>query len=90
MVYLKTQRPEEARQNFLKAIELKPDYAPAMLGMAYLLQSEKKTAEALNYIEQAIGKGITFEQLIQDEDLAPLRNQTEWKLLIQKHFPDKN
>jgi len=89
MVYFKTNRPYEARQNFLKAIELNPNYTPAMLGMAYFLASEGKTAEALDYVEQAIGKGITFEQLETDEDLAPLRALPEWKVLMKKYFPNQ-
>ncbi|MCF8243535.1 MAG: tetratricopeptide repeat protein [Saprospiraceae bacterium] len=89
MVYFKTSRPEEARQNFLKAIELNPNYAAAMLGMAYLLAAEGKTEEAIGYVEQAIGKGSTFEQLEADEDLAPLREQAAWKGLMKKYFPEK-
>jgi tetratricopeptide (TPR) repeat protein len=89
MVCFKTNRPDEARQHFLKAITLNPDYAGAMLGMAYLFASEGKTEEALGYVEQAIGKGITFEQLQSDEDFAPLRALPEWKALMKKHFPDK-
>ncbi|MCK6692835.1 MAG: tetratricopeptide repeat protein [Thermoanaerobaculia bacterium] len=92
MVCFKTNRPEDARQNFLKAIALNPNYAPAMLGMAYLLAAEGKTEEAFGYVEQAIGKGATFEQLEKDEDLAPLRSRdlgTEWKGVMKKHFPDQ-
>ncbi|HAD14808.1 MAG TPA: hypothetical protein DCF33_20465 [Saprospirales bacterium] len=89
MAYFKINHPEEARQNFLKAIVLNPDYANAMLGMAYLLFSEGKTAEALGYVEQAIGKGSTFEQLEADQDLAPLRVTLEWKVLMKKYFPDR-
>ncbi len=89
MVYFKTKRPEEARHHFLKAIALNPNYAGAMLGMAYLLAAEGKTEEAIGYVEQAISKGSTFEQLESDEDLAMLRATTEWKALIKKYFPDK-
>ncbi|MBL7810051.1 MAG: tetratricopeptide repeat protein [Saprospiraceae bacterium] len=89
MVYFKTNRPDEARQNFLKAIALNPNYAAAMLGMAYLLFSEGKTAEAIGQVEQAIGKGSTFEQLESDENLAPLRALLEWKAMMKKHFPEK-
>ena len=89
MVYFKTNRPEEARQNFLQAIALNPNYAGAMLGMAYLLAAEGKTEEAIGYVEQAIGKKATFEQLEADEDLVPLRALPEWKVLMKKYFPDK-
>jgi len=89
MVYFKSNRPKEARQSFLVAIELDPNYAAAMLGMAYLLAFEGKTTDALGYVEQAIGKGVTYEQLEKDEDLAPLRALPEWKALMKKYFPDK-
>ena len=90
MVYFKTGRSDEARQCFLKAVKLNPDYAPALLGMAYLLAAEGKTEEALGYLEQAIEKGSTFEQLSADEDLAPLREQKErWDALMKKYFPDQ-
>ena len=90
MVCFKTKRPEEARQHFLKAIALNPNYAGAMLGMAYIFTSEGKEEEAIGYVVQAIGKGITFEQLEADEDLAPLREQQEhWEALIKNYFPDR-
>ncbi len=101
MVCFKTNRPEEARQSFLKALELNPDYSGAMLGMAYLSAEVLTKAdaptyakasagkEAIGYVEQAIGKGSTFEQLETDEDLAPLRALPEWKELMQKHFPNQ-
>ncbi len=89
MVYFKTNRPDEARQNFLKAIDLNPNYTAALLGMAYLLTADGKTSEAIGYVEQAIGKGSTFEQLEKDEDLAPLRALQEWKALMKKHFAEQ-
>ncbi|MEQ1744942.1 MAG: tetratricopeptide repeat protein [Saprospiraceae bacterium] len=89
MVCFKTKRPNEARQNFQKALALNPNYAPAILGMAYLLAAEGKTTEALGYVEQTIGKGAAFQQLETDTDLAPLRALPEWRELMKKHFPDK-
>ncbi|MFN0176402.1 MAG: caspase family protein [Saprospiraceae bacterium] len=89
MVCFKTNRLVDARQGFLKAIELNPNYFPSLLGMACLLASEGKTGEAIAYVEQAIAIGSTFEQLEQDEDLAPLRERAEWKVLMKKYFQDK-
>lgn len=101
MVFYKARRPDEARQSFLKAVELDTTYAGAVLGLAYLSAealakadvpaSVKASAskEALGYVEQAIGKGSTFEQLESDEDLAPLWVLPEWKTLMKKHFPEK-
>jgi len=88
-VYFNTNRPDEARQQFLKTIELDPNARLARLGMAAVLAAEGKTSEAIGYVEQAIGKGITFEQLQSDEDLAPLRDMPEWKVLMKKSFPDQ-
>jgi len=89
MVCFKTNRSDEAKRHFLKAINLNPNYAGAMLGMACLLQSEGKTAEAIGYVEQAIGNGSAFEQLEKDEDLGPLRSTSEWKEFVKKSFPGK-
>ncbi|MGB5024049.1 MAG: tetratricopeptide repeat protein, partial [Saprospiraceae bacterium] len=88
-VYFNTNRPDEARQQFLKTIELDPNARWARIGMAAVLAAEGKTAEAIGYVEQAIGKGITLEQLQSDEDLATLRDMPEWKVLMKKHFPEK-
>ncbi|MEI2696511.1 MAG: tetratricopeptide repeat protein [Saprospiraceae bacterium] len=88
-VYFNTNRPDEARQQFLKTIELDPNARWARIGMAAVLAAEGKTAEAIGYVEQAIWKGITFEQLQSDEDLATLRDMPEWKVLMKKHFPEK-
>jgi len=89
MVCFKTKRPAEARQNFLKAVELNPNYAGAMLGMAYLFAAEGKTEEAIGYVDQAIGKGATLEQLERDTDLPQLRAIPEWNALVKKHFPNQ-
>ncbi|MBK6859367.1 MAG: tetratricopeptide repeat protein [Saprospiraceae bacterium] len=89
MAYFKTNRPAEARKNFLKAIALNPNYAGAMLGMAYTLTPEGKTEEAMNWIEKTINKGSTWDQLENDEDLLTLRSLPEWNELMKKYFPDK-
>lgn len=88
-LYLKTNRPEEARRQFLKAIELYPNAQLASQGLAVIAFMEGKTTEAISYVEQAIGKGSTFEQLEKDEDLAPLRSTPEYKQLMKKHFPEQ-
>ncbi|MFN0176401.1 MAG: tetratricopeptide repeat protein [Saprospiraceae bacterium] len=90
MAYLKTNQIDDARQAFLKSLKINPNYGGGLLGLAYILVLEKKLEEALRYVEQAIQKGITFEQLQNDTDLAPLRERSEqWQLLMKKHFPDK-
>ena len=87
MVYLKTDRPAEAHKSFLKAISINPNYVPAILAMAYVLSTEGNTAEAIGYLEQAIGKGVGFAQMENDPDLASLRATPEWKTLMKKYFP---
>lgn len=89
MVYLKTNRTEKSRQCFLKSLALNPNFSAAMLGMAYLLSAEGKTAEAIGYVEQAITRGSKFQQLEQDKNLDSLRAMPEWKALMKKHFPDQ-
>lgn len=89
MVYLKTNRLEEARQSFLKSLSIKPNHTNALLGMAYLLDAERKEQEALLYVEQAIAIGTTLEELEKDEDLSSLRSKPAWKTLMKKYFLDK-
>ncbi|MBK8485643.1 MAG: tetratricopeptide repeat protein [Saprospiraceae bacterium] len=90
LVYFKTNRLELARQSFLKAIELNTNFAPAILGVAYLLTADGKSEEALTQLEKAIQKGSTYEQLEKDEDLARLRLAPEWKTFIKKYFPQQS
>ncbi len=89
-VYFKTNRLEEAHRQFLKTIELNPNAKLARLGLAAISYTEGNTAEAIGYVEQAIGKGSTFDDLNKDEDLAPLRVLPEWEVLMKKHFPDQS
>lgn len=89
MVNFRTGQPKHSRQYFLKASQLNPNFGNAMLGMAYLLDSEGKTTEAIQYVEQAIEKGVRFKFLENDKDLSHLRTLPEWKVLMQKHFPDQ-
>ncbi|MFN0175862.1 MAG: tetratricopeptide repeat protein [Saprospiraceae bacterium] len=45
--------------------------------------------KAFGFVEQAIQKKATFEELESDTDLAPLRALPEWKELMKKYFPDQ-
>ena len=98
--YFKTNRPADARLEFLKTIELSPKARMARLGMAWLVlaalsaegspKEEGKTTDALDWVAQAIEKGgAPFDVLQSDEDLAPLRSLPEWNALMKKHFPDQ-
>jgi len=50
----------------------------------------KATADALDWVAQAIEKGgAPFDVLQSDEDLAPLRALPEWKALMKKYFPEQ-
>lgn len=89
MIYLKTNRLQEAKNNFLKSLELNPNYLAAILSMAYLSLAENKLSDAYYFVEKAIIKGSSFEQLVKDEDLAPFRALPEYKELMKKYFPDK-
>ena len=80
---------ENAKKYLQKAIELDQDYESAYLGMSYVLISENNTNEAIQFVERAIQKKATFEQLKKDEDLAPLRDLSEWNKVMKKYFPDK-
>ncbi len=89
VIYLRSNRLHEARLQFLKVIELVPNAQSPYTYMAALLCAEGKITEAIDYVEQAISKGRTFEKLEKDEDLAQLRALPEWRTLMKKHFPDK-
>ncbi|MBK6572186.1 MAG: tetratricopeptide repeat protein [Saprospiraceae bacterium] len=78
-----------AKQYLLKAIELEQDYMLAYLGLAYVFTLENNPRQAIAYVEQAIAKGSTLKQLEKDEDLAPLRDLSEWNEVMKKYFPDK-
>jgi len=89
-VFIKTNRQEEALKYFQNAIRVNPVATFAYLGLAAQLTTLGKTKEALDMIEQAIQKtGVTFELLQKDNDLAQLRNQMEWNVLMQEYFSDK-
>ncbi len=98
-ICFKTKRAEDARQYFLKTIELSPTAQGARLGLAYVAaealanadpeKTKKLKAEALNWITQAIEMGATYPQLEQDQDLNPLKSLPEWGELMSKHFPKK-
>ncbi|MBK9962810.1 MAG: tetratricopeptide repeat protein [Saprospiraceae bacterium] len=89
IVYFKMGQMENAKKYLQKAIELDQDYESAYLGMSYVLISENNTNEAIQFVERAIQKKATFEQLKKDEDLAPLRDLSEWNKVMKKYFPDK-
>jgi eukaryotic-like serine/threonine-protein kinase len=70
---------DEARADALKARELDPDGGAVRFQTACvysLLGRERETdkAEAFRLLCQALQKGYGWEQLVHDEDLAPLRN----------------
>lgn len=44
---------EHAEKLLIKALEIKPDYAEALHGMAYLLNKRNKNKDAIGYIEKA-------------------------------------
>ena len=46
-LYLAREENEKAKEEFLKAKELKPDYADASVQLAFLLEQEGKTNEAI-------------------------------------------
>mgnify|MGYP002397552552 CR=1 FL=1 len=89
VVYFQINRIEEAKASLQKALALNPNFSAAMIGLAYVLHSEGQTNIAIQYVEEAISKGSRFEELANDENLAPLRSTPEYKQLMKKHFPDE-
>ncbi|MBK8566576.1 MAG: hypothetical protein IPN76_25420 [Saprospiraceae bacterium] len=78
---------EEAFNTYSELLKINPESPYGYIGMASLSAAEGKAAEALGYIEQAIQKEYSFEQLQTGKDLASLRELPEWKDLMKKHFP---
>ncbi|MBK8450915.1 MAG: hypothetical protein IPL42_13200 [Saprospiraceae bacterium] len=78
-----------AKQYLFKAIELDTNYILAYLGMSYVLTSEHNFTEALRFVELAIQKKATIEQLEKDENLTALRAKPEWTSLMKKYFAEK-
>lgn len=89
MLYFKLGQFEPSKQELQKAIALDPHYALAYLGMANVLNAERKTDEAFTYIGAAIREKASFEQLEKDSELSELRSMPAWKELMMKYFPDK-
>ncbi len=80
-------KKENAGRYFQTAIAMAPSKTAPLLSYACFLYLGNKTDEAIGYVEKAIGKGATMEQLGKDEDLAPLREQKEqWDALMKKYF----
>ncbi|HAD14196.1 MAG TPA: hypothetical protein DCF33_17360 [Saprospirales bacterium] len=89
-VYLKTNRIEEAKENFEKAITLFPKAPNSLCGMAVVFIRKKDIPKALEYLQQSLEQGFSnFKLLKNDPDFAPLHNMPEFKALLKKYFPDQ-
>jgi hypothetical protein len=78
-----------AEKYFQKAVNLEPEYAGALLGLAYVHTSKGNTQLALNNVELAIKNGFGYEQLAEDPSLLALHSLPEWKALMKNYFPDQ-
>ncbi len=88
-VCIKMYKFKEAQTQFLKAKQLNPEDYWSSLGIACIFQSEGKITESIDFVEQAIDKGIKFEELEKAEELSTLRSTPEYKQLMKKHFPEQ-
>jgi len=55
-LYLLSDKQEEARAEFEKAISWKPNYAPAQIALALMLEKDGKRDEAINKLELLLAK----------------------------------
>jgi arylsulfatase A-like enzyme/Tfp pilus assembly protein PilF len=64
-IYLLLQKPEEARQYLMKAMETSPENPYVYIHLSALADAEGKTAEAINLLEQHRGQFQTADYLMQ-------------------------
>ena len=92
VVYNYTRRYDEAEQQYKKAIRLDSTFALAYYNLACLHSLQNQTDEAFGYLENALKNGENdYDWMLQDSDLAPLRDQKErWEALMKQYFPEKH
>jgi len=81
-----------AIETFKQAIEIRKDLPAAYYNVAcaYSLKGDKK--EALDWFEEALARGFkdepgAEENIAQDKDLDPIRNETRFKEIMARAFP---
>ncbi len=72
VVAMKRGEPEAGRRNFVEAMRVDPDFAPAAVNMARLLVPERKNRDAIQYLQKSLA-------------LDP-RNSDAWSLLALAQF----
>jgi len=89
--YLNSKRFPDADEQFAKAIQIDPGNSLFYYNYACSQAYQNRTDPAYKFLGQALNAGYNdYPWLMEDTDLAPLREQTErWKALMKKHFPDK-
>ncbi|TFW21916.1 PEP-CTERM system TPR-repeat protein PrsT, partial [Massilia arenosa] len=78
-------KPDEARELFNQAVHLKPDYAPALLGLARLAAMNKLPQQAREMVDRALaGAPDDVESLRFKADLLRSAGRTEEALQIYR------
>ncbi|HAD12461.1 MAG TPA: hypothetical protein DCF33_08480, partial [Saprospirales bacterium] len=90
-IYLSQKKWKEAEFQFHELIKNNPNYPSAWYQLACLAAMDGRKDSALEYLENAIGKGnISYNTLIQETRLASVRENERFKVLIQKYYPDQD
>ncbi|MBI1227539.1 MAG: hypothetical protein GC192_20065 [Bacteroidetes bacterium] len=72
-----------------KIISLNPDSSLYYYNIACLESLLNHNSQSLDWLELAIQHGYKYEQIETDSDLENIRSEEQYKLLIQKYFPEK-
>lgn len=84
-------RQEEAHRCFMTAIKLDPNLAWSYYAVACLHALSGEKEQALDYLKQSLEKGLSDKKHIDsDKDLDSLREEEEFKNLMNKYFPGKS
>jgi tetratricopeptide (TPR) repeat protein len=89
-VYYQMDRMEDSETYFKKAYDLKPTDLDICINLACVSTRLGKIEAALDYLEAGLKNGERdYHYIVTDTDLAPLRETTRFKKLMQSYFPDK-
>lgn len=84
-IYMQSKDYANAENSFSKALKLDPSYSEVFYNLACLKSLQGDYGAALLHFESAIQNGfLDIEHALLDPDLVGLREQSEWKKLMEK------
>jgi tetratricopeptide (TPR) repeat protein len=89
-LYLSQKKWKEAEYHFLELTRHNPNYPSAWYQLACLAAMDGRKDSALEYLENAIGKGqIDYDTIIKESRLAKMQETEVFKALMQKYYPEE-